>query len=226
MKSGKSHNLLIGLAMILAFWAGFALKPSKHAADIKPKFDLETDIPKSFADWKIDETIVPIQADPEKLALISKIYNQTLSRTYVNNNNERIMLSIAYGGDQSDSMQVHNPAVCYTGNGFTMSDLTTVDFDTGYGVIPAKNILGTMGNRIEPITYWITIGDSVEKNPSLRKLQLLKFGLTGKIPDGLLFRVSSIGTQTSQYPIQQDFIKTLLKSVNPEFRKRLIGNPT
>lgn len=212
--------------MVLAFWGGFALKPTKHAADYAPKFDLDTGIPKSFADWKVDETIVPIQADPERLALINKIYNQTLSRTYVNSKGERVMLSIAYGGDQSDNMQVHRPEVCYTGNGFTMTDLTTVNFETGYGAIPVKRVLATMSSRVEPITYWITIGDSVEKNPALRKLQLLKFGLTGTIPDGLLFRVSSIGTQSSQYPVQQDFVATLLKSVTPEFRKRLIGSPT
>ena len=225
MKSVNNRNLLIGIVMILAFWAGFALKPTKHAADYAPKFDLETEIPKNFSGWQVDETIVPIQADPERLALISKIYNQTLSRTYVNAKGDRIMLSIAYGGDQSDAMQVHRPEVCYTGNGFTMTDLTTINFDTGYGVIPVKRVLATMSSRVEPITYWITIGDSVEKNPALRKLQLLKFGLTGTIPDGLLFRVSSIGTQNSQYPVQQDFVATLLKSVTPEFRKRLIGSP-
>jgi len=226
MKSTSGRNLLIGLAMTFAFWGGFALKPTMRVADLSSKFNLETDIPKAFADWKIDETIVPVQPDPEKLALINKIYNQTLSRTYVNQKGERVMLSIAYGGDQSDAMQVHRPEVCYTGNGFTMHDLTTVNFDTGYGVIPVKRVLATMDNRVEPITYWITIGNSVEKNPSLRKLQLLKFGLTGKIPDGLLFRVSSLGEQESQYPIQQDFIQTLLKLITPEFRKRLIGNPT
>lgn len=226
MMATSTRNLLIGLAMILAFWGSFALKPTKRIADIAPKFNLETDIPKEFSGWKIDETIVPVQADPERLALISKIYNQTLSRTYVNAKGERIMLSIAYGGDQSDAMQVHRPEVCYTGNGFTMSDLATVNYDTGFGVIPVKRVLATMGNRVEPITYWITIGDSVEKTPALRKLQLLKFGLTGSIPDGLLFRVSSIGSQAGQYPLQQDFVQSLLNVVTPDFRKRLIGSPT
>ena len=40
-------------------------------------------------------------AHTEQAALISKIYNQTLTRTYVNLRNERIMLSIAYGGDRA-----------------------------------------------------------------------------------------------------------------------------
>lgn len=226
MMATSGRNLLIGLVMMLAFWGGFALKPTQRVAEMAPKFNLETDIPKNFSDWKIDETIIPVQADPERLALISKIYNQTLSRTYVNAKGERVMLSIAYGGDQSDAMQVHRPEVCYTGNGFVMSDLATVELNTGYGIIPAKTVLATMGTRVEPITYWITIGDSVEKNPALRKLQLLKFGLTGSIPDGLLFRVSSLGSQANQYPIQQSFVQGLLSSITPDFRKRLIGSPT
>ncbi len=223
--ASAGKNLLIGIALILAFWGGFALKPTQRIAD-GIQINLETGIPKEFADWKLDETIVPVQADPERLALINKIYNQTLSRTYVNQKGQRIMLSIAYGGDQSDAMQVHRPEVCYTGNGFTMHDLTTVNLVTGYGAIPVKRVLATMRERHEPITYWITIGNAIEVSPALRKLQLLKYGLTGTIPDGLLFRVSSIGTQAEQYPIQQDFVQLLLKSVTPEYRTRLIGSPT
>jgi len=50
---------------------------------------------------------VPLIANPEQEAQINKIYNQTLTRTYVNPTGERIMLSIAYGGDQTDNMAVH-----------------------------------------------------------------------------------------------------------------------
>src|SRR4030065_72730 len=80
-------------------------------ADAGPKIDLEVLIPKTFGDWKIDETIAPLIANPEQEAMINKIYNQTLTRTYVNPKGERIMLSIAYGGDQSDSMAVHKPEI-------------------------------------------------------------------------------------------------------------------
>jgi len=221
-----SRNLLIGLALIAAFWGGFALKPTRHTIDQSPKIDLESMIPKEFADWKIDETIIPIQADPERLALLNKIYNQTLSRTYINANGDRVMLSIAYGGDQSDSMQVHRPEVCYTGNGFQMTDIEIVDLDTGYGIIPVKRIFAQMGNRHEPITYWITIGDAVAVNTFKWKLQQLKYGLTGRVPDGMLFRVSSLGEQGGAYPLQKDFIKVLLKSVSFESRKRIIGSTT
>lgn len=226
MINTDSKNLLIGLALIVAFWGGFALKPTKKIIDQKPKIDLVDMIPKEFEDWKIDETLIPLQPNPEQLALINKIYNQTLSRTYINDKGDRVMLSIAYGGDQSDSMQVHRPEVCYTGNGFQMTDIEIVDLDTGYGIIPIKRIFAIMGERREPITYWITIGDAVAVNTLKWKLQQLKYGLTGRVPDGLLFRVSSFGEKATAYPLQKYFIKGLLKSISYESRQRLIGNTT
>ena len=222
----SSKNLVIGLALIAGFWGSFALKPTKHVTAQGPKVNLESMIPKEFADWKIDESIIPLQVDPERLALLSKIYNQTLSRTYVNNNGERVMLSIAYGGDMSESMQVHRPEVCYTAQGFRIQDTETVSIDTGFGFISGKRIIAKMGNRSEPITYWITVGNTVSLSSLKWKLEKLKFALTGKIADGLLFRVSSLGEKDSAYLLQQEFVKILLKSISAEERKRLIGSTT
>ncbi len=95
-------HFVIGLFMLAAAGMALGLKPTEKVADAGPKVDLETLIPKAFGDWKIDETIVPLLVDPETQAKLDKIYNQTLTRTYVNSQGARIMLSIAYGGDQSD----------------------------------------------------------------------------------------------------------------------------
>ena len=221
-----NKNLLIGLALMVATWGGFALKPTKHIADQGPKINLESMIPKQFADWKIDESIVPLQPDPERTALLNKIYNQTLSRTYINLHGERIMLSIAYGGDQSDSMQVHKPEVCYSAQGFQMLEIEIGTLDTGYGVIPVKRLIAKMGDRLEPIIYWINIGGTVAVNSIKWKLVRLKYGLTGKVPDGMLFRVSSLGEKASAYPLQESFVKDLFSSMTIDSRKRLIGSTT
>lgn len=226
MNIASIRNLMMGTAMILAALAGIALVPTKHIADSGPKIHLETMIPKRFADWKIDDQVAPVQVDPQRLALLNKIYNQTLSRTYINAQGERMMLSIAYGGDQSDGMQVHKPEVCYPAQGFQMQDLVVGSFDTGYGVIPVKRMLATMGPRVEPMIYWITIGDTVAVNSLKWKIAQLKYGLTGKVPDGMIFRVSSIGDPASARPLQEEFIKVLLINLTPENRKRIIGNTT
>jgi EpsI family protein len=58
------------------------------------------------------------------------------------------------------------------------------------------------------------------------KLQQLKYGLTGKIPDGLLFRISSIQSDDAKaYQSQDAFTRDLLKAMSPSGRQRIIGNP-
>jgi EpsI family protein len=228
MKFISFKHLFIGLAMFAAAGLALALKPTERVADAGPKIDLEKLIPREFGDWKIDGTITPLIASPEQEALLNKIYNQTLTRTYVNAKGERVMLSIAYGGDQSDNMAVHKPEVCYPGQGFQILKSPAItSFSTGEGNIPVKRLVASLGARIEPITYWTTVGDQVEVQGLRWKLQQLKFGLTGKIPDGLLFRVSSIEVdEIKAYRIQDTFTHEMLKAMSPEGRKRIVGNPS
>jgi EpsI family protein len=227
MKLISFKHLVIALCMFAAAGMALALKPTTKIADAGPKVDLEVLIPKQFGDWKMDTTIVPLIADPEVQAKLDKIYNQTLSRTYVNSRNERIMLSIAYGGDQSDSMSVHKPEVCYPAQGFQILKNVSSTFSTGEGNIPVKRLVATQGQRIEPITYWTTIGDTVAVGGVKWKLQQMKYGLTGSIPDGLLFRISSIqADENAAYRAQDDFSRALLGALTPEGKERIIGHPT
>jgi EpsI family protein len=227
MKLISFKHLVIGLCMFTAAGMALALKPTTKVADSGPKIDLETLIPKMFGDWKIDETIAPLIANPEQEALLNKIYNQTLSRTYVNSRNERVMLSIAYGGDQSDNMAVHKPEVCYPAQGFQILKSPSISaFSTNEGSIPVKRLVAMQGPRVEPITYWTTVGGKVAVDGLKWKLQQLKYGLTGKIPDGLLFRVSSIQADDAKaYQIQDDFTREMLQAMKPKERERIIGNP-
>ena len=225
MKLISFKHLVIGLCMFAAAGFALALKPTERMADSGPKVDLEVLIPKTFGDWKIDETVVPLIANPEQEALLNKIYSQTLSRTYINSRNERIMLSIAYGGDQSDSMAVHKPEVCYPAQGFQILKSATGSFSTGAGDIPVKRLVATQGQRVEPITYWTTVGDAVEISSGLGwKLKQIKYGLTGKIPDGLLFRISSIQTdENAAYQAQDDFSRALIGALTPAGKERIVG---
>ncbi|OZA13171.1 MAG: EpsI family protein [Hydrogenophilales bacterium 17-62-8] len=226
MKLISFKHLVIGLCMFAAAGMALALKPTVKVADSGPKVDLEVLIPKAFGNWKVDETIVPLIADPELQARLDKIYNQTLTRTYVNPTGDRIMLSIAYGGDQSDSMAVHKPEVCYPAQGFQILKNASGTFATNDGNIPVKRLVATQGSRIEPITYWTTVGDKVAVSGVKWKLQQLKYGLTGQIPDGLLFRISSIQPDDAKaYQTQDAFTRDLLKAMPTADRQRIIGTP-
>ena len=59
--------------------------------------------------------------------------------------------------------------------------------------LQVTQLIATREERIEPITYWMRIGyDNSESNWARQALKL-GYGLRGWIPDGALFRVSTLG---------------------------------
>ena len=224
MKKSLITSIILGILMVSSGVLTMALTPTQRIADQQEKINLEIMIPAKFGDWQIDKSIVPLQVDAETQAKLDKIYNQTLARTYVNSQNERIMLSVAYGGDQSDNLAVHKPEVCYYVQGFEIMKVLSDELVTQYGKLPIKRLLAVKGNRNEPITYWVTVGDKAVLPGFDQKLQQLRYGLTGNVPDGMLVRISSINNDNNEaYQLQTVFIQNLLLAVNAKERIRLIG---
>lgn len=224
MKLFHLKHVAIGLAMLAAAGLSVAMTPTKRIADAASAANLEAMVPKTFGDWKLDELVVPLMISPDVQAKLDKIYNQTLSRTYVNGRGARVMLSIAYGGDQSDAMQVHKPEVCYPAQGFQILKEQAGQLSTQSGEIPVKRIVASKGERVEPITYWIRVGEKVALGAMERKLEQVRFALTGVIPDGLLFRVSSIGAdEPASFALQEDFVRQLLPALSGEARLSIVG---
>lgn len=210
--------------MVLSGALTMALTPTTRIADQQERINLEIMIPEKFGDWQIDKSILPLQVDAETQASLDKIYNQTLARTYVNSLGEYIMLSVAYGGDQNDNLAVHKPEVCYYVQGFEIMKIFSDELTTQYGKLPIKRLLAVKGNRHEPITYWVTVGDKAVLPGLNQKLQQLRYGLTGNIPDGMLVRISAIESDNNKaYQLQTIFIQNLLLAVNVRERIRLIG---
>lgn len=224
MRKSIVISIFLGILMVSSGALTKALTPTKKIADQQERIDLEIMIPTEFGDWRVDKSIIPLQVDAETQAMLDKIYNQTLSRTYVNSIGERIMLSVAYGGDQSDNLAVHKPEVCYYAQGFEIMKTYADELLTQYGKLPIKRLLAVKGYRNEPITYWVTVGNKAVLPGIDEKLQQLKYGLTGNVPDGMLVRVSSIDVDNAKaYQLQAVFIQDLLSSVNTSERIRLIG---
>ncbi len=214
----------LGLAMAATSALTGALTPTHKLAQAQAPFRLETMIPAAFADWTLDTTVVPLKVDPERQSVLEKIYDQTLSRTYVNRAGERVMLSIAYGGDQSRALQLHLPEVCYAAQGFELLKVGEGALATRFGALPVKRLVARQNSRIEPITYWITVGDKAMQSSFERKLRRLAYGLAGKIPDGMLVRVSTIqADEQGAYRLQDRFVGQMLDALGRQDRVRLLG---
>ena len=226
MTRGMAASVVLGLAMVATSALTGALTPTVKLSHMQTEFKLETMIPATFADWTVDATVVPLKVDPERQSVLEKIYDQTLSRTYINKAGERVMLSIAYGGDQSRALQLHLPEVCYVAQGFDMLKSGEGALATRFGTLPVRRLVAKQNSRIEPITYWITVGDKAVKSSFERKLQRLAYGLSGKIPDGMLVRVSTIqADEQGAYRLQDRFVGQMLDVLDGKDRLRLLGSP-
>jgi EpsI family protein len=224
MKSIDRRMIVMTLLMFAAAGLALAMKPTQKIADARERPDLNAMIPQQIAEWKIDTSIVPIEPSPDVRAFLDKTYNQTLSRTYVHRDGERIMLSIAYGGDQSDNLRLHAPEVCYVAQGFEVVGAAVGALGTQYGDLPVKRLFAVRGNRNEPITYWIVVGDKVTRAGIMQKLAQVSYGLTGKVPDGFLVRMSSISHDPADaYRRHEEFIKAMLGAMSEKNRLRITG---
>ncbi|WP_231741422.1 exosortase-associated protein EpsI, B-type [Paucibacter sp. KCTC 42545] len=223
--NSRRTALMVMVAMMgsaaLAEWA----RPTIKVSDSFKGFKLEAVFPRAFGDWVVDESMPVILPPPDQQAMLDKIYNQTLARTYVNSRGLRIMLSVAYGGDQSDGLTVHVPDVCYVSQGFKLEASRDATLQAAPGiVIPVRHLMMTMGARMEPVTYWVLMGDQATTSNTQRRLISIRFGLKRQIPEGMLIRVSSINPDMDKaIPVHTDFINQLMAAMPPEQRERVIG---
>lgn len=218
-------SLVMGLCMLLSSALPILLTPTINNSEQQNILNLEAIIPNEFDGWKQDIPSKSMMVSADVKGFINKIYNQEVNRTYINKQGQRVMLAIAYGRDQSTDLQVHRPEICYTTAGFNIEKMSKTFMDTTLGLIPVMQLVAKQGIRNEPITYWIRVGDSLTRGWLEQKITSFSYGITGKIPDGLLFRISTISQdEMESYRIQQEFLNSLLRAVKSEDRYWLVGN--
>lgn len=223
MKLNMKNWLILALMLVSAATAN-VMKPTIVLAEAHSKVDLEKNIPEQFGPWRALQQSSGQIVNPQQTELLNKLYSQILTRTYLRPNGEMVMLSIAYGANQSDGLALHYPDVCYPAQGFKVKANQKANLTTAFGQIRVKQLDTQLGNRKEPLTYWSTVGDRVVQGGTEAKLAQLSYGFKGQIPDGLIFRVSTIsGEPENAYRLQQEFVGELLASVSPEMRRFLIG---
>lgn len=211
--------------MLASSGLAVALRPGKKIAEERPPIALDIIVPNAFADWSEEKQSIPQIVDPQQKVKIDKIYSHILNRTYVNGNGYRVMLSIAYGSDQRDSMQVHKPEICYPAQGFVLHSQQVGRIAIANGSIPVTRILTSQGQRIEPVTYWITLGDQVILNSIQKKRAEVRYSFNNQIADGMLVRVSSIDVDANRaYLMQDQFLKKMISAISPASQPRFVGN--
>ena len=212
---------LVAGGMLGAAVAAPGLKP---VADPNSAFDLEAAVPASFGGWRIDPTVVPVSPAPDVQENLQRLYRQIVARTYVNDAGEQMMLTVAHGGDQSDALKAHRQEVCYRAQGFSVGGVERGALSANGRHVDVTRFLAVRGERSEPVTYWFTMGDRVVLGRLERLRVQLAHGLKGRVPDGLLVRVSSLDASPAHaHAAQARFVDALAAAIPQQHASRLVG---
>ncbi len=223
----SAKNLLLLALMAASAALAVVLRPTVNLARERPPINLKVMVPVAFGDWREERNVRNQIVNPQQEQLLNKIYSETLSRTYVNSAGYVIMLSIAYGKNQSDALQLHKPEVCYPAQGFTLRNKAMATLKLAGGVIPITLLETNLAQRYEPVTYWTVVGDHITTSGTNKKLVEIRYGLRGEIPDGMLVRFSSIDNDTANaYAMQKQFAAQMIEAIAPRIRKRFAGDPS
>lgn len=215
---------LLALAMGGTALFSWGLMPRPQPlADARALVPLEQLFPAQVQGWRLDPlAVAPVRPAFEQ-AKRFQMYDQVLERTYVNPAGYRIMLSVAYGRQQSVGLQMHRPDVCYRAGGFQVEDVKLAQLMVQQRPMAVTRLFASMEGRPEPITYWRLLGDElVADEAQFHWRQLSQVGR--RVSDGMLVRVSSIDSdRLGAYRTQAAFIDALAANLNAAQRLRVFG---
>lgn len=210
----------MGATAALAVWA----RPSRTVADARGRERLESIFPAVAEGWRVDPRATGVVRPAADQGRLYGIYDQVLERVYAHADGRRVMLSVAYGAEQSVGLQMHRPEVCYPSGGFKVRDLHRATMPVAGQSLPVTRLTASMPGRPEPITYWSILGDVAQTDAVAFRWRQITSGLRGQILDGMLVRVSSIDDDAARaFRTHAEFADALARAMSPELRQRVIG---
>lgn len=192
--------------------------------------NLEQIVPKQFGNWREQPNgYAQVRLSTGNDPNINQPYDQTLMRTYINKQGQVVNVAIAWGRKQRQEVKVHRPDLCYVAQGYKIKSLKRTIFGT------VKGLSGpVIGNRMvamsehggEAVSYWIRIGKLFSEDAVDTRLHILKEGLAGRIPDGILVRasqpVADIAEAENAWPVLDSFLADLVSYAPPDARRLLV----
>lgn len=218
------RSTVIAACMLIAGLMTIAVTPERFIADQRSEISLSELFPSAFGDWREDALFHVLPVDQRVSAQLLNTYTATLSKTYVNSEGKSVMFSLAYGRDQRGEGRSHYPEVCYPAQGFEIERYTRASAKVDGVEVPVSRMLARMDKRVEPVTYWIVVGDEAVVSGIQQKIAVIQYGLRGYVPDGMLVRISSINADAEEgYELHDSFATDLAKALSKHDRARFIG---
>jgi EpsI family protein len=219
--NASRRDMLVGGALLAGSALAFAGSTFNRPRPL-PAGGLGPLVPERVGKWQSAGSagvIVPEEGD-----LSRSTYDEVLTRVYVGEGQAPVMLVLAYGGNQSGSMQLHRPEACYPAAGFVLGAAKSVMLDLPGQQLPARLLEATSPTRSEQILYWTRIGGQFPGSPSAQRWAVVRDNLRGQVPDGALVRLSTIGLElNAAVPVLTDFVRGMTAAAPPLGRLLLVG---
>lgn len=228
MKKSQVQIIFACFALLATTVMAEVMIPRTSMARAQDSLDLEKLIPKSFGDWSAVPGVKVVEP-PGSDTLSHEIYNQEVARGYIDKDGHLVMLLVAYGVSQSDRLQLHRPEICYAAQGFKVSRPTGAALShlKGRPLLNVTRLVTQREERLEPVTYWMRIGNDVATGVVQRQFLKVNYGLRGLVPDGALIRISSLGlSEDAAFELQSRFIVDLLSNLPEDGQNFFLGDPS
>ena len=233
MKGVNPRVALLCIGLMFASAVAWVLTPRVRQHDMAAP--LASLVPVNFAGWReiplASDAVDPRAQLPGETDREAP-YDDVLMRGYTNPRGDIVVLALAYGRHQRQEVKIHRPELCYTAQGFEVLRRTPVDLPlTGVSAQPARGarMLVRGADRVEAVSYWIRIGDLYGSSAWKTRSHILFEGLSGRIVDGMLVRVSQIvpdaaSATPQRFALQEDFLAQLVRALPVNARDLLVGD--
>lgn len=215
------RKVLMGLGM--AAVAGFAQarQPAINTLPLE-EGELAGLMPERMGQWTfMTESGLVL---PPSDALSDRLYDNLVTRIYTNPEGKAAMFLMAYNNSQDGVLQIHRPETCYPAGGFVLSETRPMEVALPSAGLPAQVFSADSRTRDEVVLYWTRVGEAFPQRWSEQRLTVAQDNLRGIIPDGMLARVSTLGSDVGvELPVLEDFVVSLHNEAPPKLRGLLFG---
>lgn len=214
--------MVVGATLMASAAGAVLMRPTLR--ETPPAEALDRLVPRQVGEWQVVPALLtPVAAAVPRAdgTVPEGPYDDVLMRTYGAPRRMPVVLAIAYARSQRQEVKVHRPELCYVAQGYEVLSLAPA---TVAGV-PGKRMLVRFGQVTEAVSYWIRIGALYSEAAFETRLHILREGLQGRVPDGVLVRASSRVFQRERaqdvHERIEAFIERLLASLPPSARALL-----
>lgn len=218
------REIILGGACLGGAALAYGLKP-RQTLNLLGSRKMAGILPTTFGGWSSEGEDALVKPETEgKLA--SLLYSETVSRLYTENHTgDQVMMLVAYGDTQSDLLQLHRPEACYPAVGFHLSFSQSAPVPLTPTVsLPGRRVVAERSDRVERIVYWTRLGEYLPVSQNEQRRDRLLTAMHGFIPDGALFRFSSVRDDPGTFDNLDRFVAEMVQAVPPANRAPLLGS--